>query len=34
MEERMSEAFAGNEPLTATGKHLHPGKAAPDFRLD
>ena len=34
MEERMGEAFAGNEPLTVIGKQLHPGEAAPDFSLD
>ena len=34
MEERIDEAFAGNEPLTVIGTHLHPGEAAPDFSLD
>ncbi len=34
MEERIGKAFAGTEPLTVTGKHLHPGEAAPDFCLD
>jgi thiol peroxidase len=34
MEERRGEAFAGNEPLTVSGRHLHPGEAAPDFSLD
>ncbi len=34
MEERSGEAFAGNEPLTVIGRHLYPGEAAPDFRLD
>ncbi len=34
MEERMGEAFAGNEPLTVIGKPLHPGETAPDFCLD
>ena len=34
MEERMGEAFAGNEQLTIIGKQLHPGEAAPDFLLD
>jgi thiol peroxidase len=34
MEERMGEAFAGNEPLTVIGKQLHPGEATPDFCLD
>ncbi len=34
MEERMGEAFAGNEPLTVIGRQLHPGEAAPDFSLD
>lgn len=34
MEERRGEAFAGPEPLTVTGRHLHPGDPAPDFRLN
>ena len=34
MEERMGEAFAGDEPLTVMGKSLHAGDLAPDFRLD
>lgn len=34
MEERQSEAFAGDKLLTVTGKRLHPGEAAPDFCLD
>ncbi len=34
MEERMSEAFAGNEQLTVMGKQLQAGDPAPDFRLD
>ncbi len=34
MEERVGEAFAGNEQLTVIGKHLHPGEATPDFSLD
>ncbi len=34
MEERIGEAFAGNELLTIIGKRLQPGKAAPDFSLD
>jgi peroxiredoxin len=34
MEERIGEAFAGTEQLTAMGKQLHVGDPAPDFRLD
>jgi len=34
MEERIGEACAGTEPLTVSGKCLHPGEAAPDFDLD
>lgn len=34
MNERIGEAFAGNEQLTVIGKQLHPGEMAPDFRLD
>jgi thioredoxin-dependent peroxiredoxin len=34
MEERIGEAFAGNEQLTVIGKHLHLGDVAPDFSLD
>ena len=34
MEERMSEAFAGDEQLTVMGKQLQAGDPAPDFRLD
>ncbi len=34
MQERIGEAFAGNEPLTVMGKQLHAGDPAPDFRLD
>jgi thioredoxin-dependent peroxiredoxin len=34
MEERMGEAFAGNEQLTIIGKHLQVGDPAPDFCLD
>jgi thiol peroxidase len=34
MEERMSEALAGNEQLTVMGKQLQAGDPAPDFRLD
>jgi thioredoxin-dependent peroxiredoxin len=34
LEERVGEAFAGNEQLTVIGKHLHPGEPAPDFCLD
>jgi thioredoxin-dependent peroxiredoxin len=34
MEERIGEAFSGNEPLTVIGKQLHPGEMAPDFCLD
>ena len=34
MEERMGEAFAGNEQLTVMGRQLHAGDPAPDFRLD
>ena len=34
MEERIGEAFSGNEPLTVIGKQLHSGEAAPDFCLD
>lgn len=34
MEERMGEAFAGNEQLTIVGKRLQPGETAPDFCLD
>jgi len=34
MEERRGESFAGPEPLTVMGRHLHPGDPAPDFNLD
>ncbi len=34
MEERMGEAFAGDEQLTVMGRQLHAGDPAPDFRLD
>jgi thiol peroxidase len=34
MEERIVEAFAGNEQLTVSGKRLQAGEAAPDFCLD
>ena len=34
MEERIGEAFAGNERLTVIGKQLQVGALAPDFRLD
>jgi len=34
MEERIGEAFAGTELLTVTGRRLHAGELAPDFRLD
>jgi thioredoxin-dependent peroxiredoxin len=34
MEERMGEAFAGDEPLKVMGRQLHAGDLAPDFRLD
>ena len=34
MEERMSGAFAGDEPLTVIGRQLQAGDPAPDFRLD
>jgi peroxiredoxin len=34
MEERMSEAFAGDEPLTVIGRQLRADDPAPDFRLD
>ena len=34
MEERIGEAFANDEQLTAMGKHLQVGDQAPDFRLD
>lgn len=34
MEERIGEAFAGQEQLTVPGKRLHTGEAAPDFCLD
>ena len=34
MEERIGEAFAGNEQLTIMGKQLQAGYPAPDFCLD
>jgi thioredoxin-dependent peroxiredoxin len=34
MEERIVEAFAGNEQLTVSGKRLQAGEAAPEFCLD
>ena len=34
MEERIGEAFAGNEQLTIIGKKLHAGDSAPNFCLD
>src|SRR6266705_5425841 len=34
MEERIGEAFAGNEQLTIMGKQLQAGDPAPDFCLD
>ena len=34
MEERIGEAFAGNEQLTVMGKQLQAGDPAPDFCLD
>src|SRR6266699_2432943 len=34
MEERIGEAFAGNEQLTVIGKQLQVGDPAPDFCLD
>ena len=34
MEERMGEAFAGDEQLTVMGRQLHTGEAAPNFCLD
>jgi len=34
MEERMGDAFAGAEPLTVTGRRLHPGRTAPNFCLN
>ncbi len=34
MEERIGEAFAGNEQLTVMGRDLHAGDPAPDFCLD
>ena len=34
MEERIGEAFAFNELLTAVGRKLLPGETAPDFSLD
>jgi hypothetical protein len=34
MEERIGEAFAGNEQLTVMGKHLQVGDPAPDYCLD
>jgi thioredoxin-dependent peroxiredoxin len=34
MEERIGEAFAGNEQLTVMGKQLQVGDPAPDFCLD
>ena len=34
MEERIGEAFAGNEQLTVMGRQLHTGDPAPDFCLD
>jgi len=34
MEERVGEAFAGNEQLTVIGKSLQAGEDAPDFCLD
>ena len=34
MEERMGEAFAGDEQLTVMGRQLNAGDPAPDFTLD
>ncbi len=34
MQERIGEAFAGNEQLTVLGKQLQAGDPAPDFCLD
>jgi len=34
MEERIGEAFAGDEQLTVMGKRLQVGNLAPDFSLD
>ena len=34
MEERIGEAFAGNEQFTVIGGQLHAGDPAPDFSLD
>lgn len=34
MEERVGEAFAGDEQLTVIGTSLQPGEAAPDFCLE
>src|SRR5258706_14773572 len=34
MEERIGEAFAFNELLTAPNRQLLPGETAPDFSLD
>jgi hypothetical protein len=34
MDERIGEAFAGNEQLTVIGKQLQVGDLAPDFSLD
>jgi thiol peroxidase len=34
MEERIGEAFAGDERLTVMGRQLQAGDTAPDFRLD
>jgi thioredoxin-dependent peroxiredoxin len=34
MEERMGEAFSGDEQLTVMGRQLHTGEAAPNFCLD
>lgn len=34
MEEHVGEAFASNEQLTVTGKHLRVGETAPDFSLE
>jgi thiol peroxidase len=34
MEERIGEAFAGNEQLAVLGGQLHVGDPAPDFSLD
>ena len=34
MEEHISEAFAGDEPLTVIGRQRHGGEPAPDFCLE